>query len=252
MENQWNLLITPPAPGSWNMAVDQYLMESGENWLRLYQWEKPTLSLGYFQKMEEIVEEPILSGKADLVRRLTGGKAVLHNYEVTYSVTADSDDFPGALKESYKTIGNALTAGLEELGVKSRLVEREPQKLEDGNCFKVPGWYEVIFQDKKLIGSAQTRKKGRLLQHGSLLTDCNRSLLNSLFPAPEEQDASLITLKEILNNTPSTEEIETALIKGFKTSWDIEFIPKELNQAAHQRVKKIEMRYLDIKWTKAR
>jgi len=253
MEQPWKLLEHPPSEGAWNMAVDQYLMEDSNQWIRLYQWIRPTLSLGYFQKISEIESQPLDSGEVDLVRRLTGGKAVLHQHELTYSVTAFSDSFPGELLKSYRAIGNALIEGLDLLGVKAELVERKPAQMEGGNCFQVPGWYEVTYQGKKLIGSAQTRRKGRLLQHGSLLVDRDDPLIRRLFAHDAEEELGMLSLKEIMKTVPPMEEIRLAMVQGFQKSWGIDLPEEKLPEASQSAIEDFRNnRYLRDEWKKKR
>nr|MDA3850144.1 biotin/lipoate A/B protein ligase family protein [Spirochaetaceae bacterium] len=181
MKEALKLIIDPPCSAARNMAVDHLLFEDSGAWLRLYQWEIPSVSLGYFQSSQEVNLQAIKDSNTALVRRITGGKAVLHQHELTYSLSVPVDWFPGALHESYKAIGLCLLEGLKQLGVDSELVERKPEAFENGNCFQVPGWYELISRGKKIIGSAQKRRRGRLLQHGSLLIDRDNELIRKIF-----------------------------------------------------------------------
>jgi lipoyl(octanoyl) transferase len=165
----WRLIITPPARGSWNMAVDEAILEHVERGevlptLRLYAWDPPCLSLGRAQPFTDVDIPPAWKSHGwDVVRRMTGGRAILHTDELTYSVTGPVDEpiLAGALLESYNRLAGALLAAVQDIGL---LVEMKEGKARDGGipnpvCFEVPSTYEITVAGKKLIGSAQARRK---------------------------------------------------------------------------------------------
>ncbi|MEP0764556.1 MAG: lipoate--protein ligase family protein, partial [Chloroflexota bacterium] len=174
---RWRLLITPPADGPLNMAVDQAIMEAVAAGrvpptLRFFAWTPPCLSLGYTQPVTDVNRERLAARGWDLVRRMTGGRAILHTDELTYSVALPAADpvVAGGIVESYRRLSAALVAGLHTLGVVP-----EADKRADGHnafngpvCFEVPSHYEITVGGSKLIGSAQVRKFGAVLQHGTL------------------------------------------------------------------------------------
>ncbi|MGM0419803.1 MAG: lipoate--protein ligase family protein [Bacillota bacterium] len=175
----WRLLKTEPTDGFYNMAVDEAIMQQHSKGkvpptLRFYSWEPAALSLGYFQRLEtEIDEDACQQAGIDIVRRLTGGRAILHDKELTYSITLreDYDLLSSSIVVSYREISEGLVAGLKKLNIPVQLKPRGKGKSPQGNsaaCFDAPSWYEVILQGRKLIGSAQTRKNSTILQHGSL------------------------------------------------------------------------------------
>ncbi len=173
----WRLLVTGIADGPTNMAVDQAIMEAVAAGrvlptLRFYAWEPPCLSLGYTQPVAEVDRARLAARGWDVVRRMTGGRAILHTDELTYSVTLPDDDplVAGGIVESYRRLSTALTAGLVLLGASPRADKRaERHGAAPGPvCFEVPSHYEITIEGKKLIGSAQVRKSSTVLQHGSL------------------------------------------------------------------------------------
>jgi lipoate-protein ligase A len=168
------LLIDPPLPGAWNMALDETLLESALNHgvctARVYEWEHATLSLGYFQKPAEARADPRWAGMP-AVRRLSGGGAIVHHHELTYSL-AVPPDHPAAGDPSalYSAIHEAVISRLAGLGVSlairgTLLSERNSAFL----CFARGDAMDVVLGPNKVLGSAQRRRRGAILQHGSLV-----------------------------------------------------------------------------------
>ena len=173
----WRLLITPPARGAWNMAVDEAILEhSGRGasipTLRLYAWEPACLSLGHAQPFSDVDVERLKQRGWEVVRRATGGRAILHTDELTYSVIAPNDEprVAGTVLESYNRLAQALLLAVKNLDLSVELKEGKAYGNDMPNpvCFEVPSTYEITVDGKKLIGSAQARKKDGVLQHGSL------------------------------------------------------------------------------------
>lgn len=183
----WRLLIHGPAGGSWNMAVDQFLLESASpdtfgGVLRFYGWNRPTLSFGYLQRVKRTVDRQFCDQHGiGVVRRPTGGRAVLHHQEITYSVVATTGGFPGgaSITESYRVISEGLCRGLNLAGIAAEVSRPAlPERPTAGEvaegprssnpCFSSISRYELTFQGRKLLGSSQRRMGDRFLQHGSL------------------------------------------------------------------------------------
>ena len=174
----WRVIYSPPAPGAWNMALDEALFEASLDGalpaLRLYAWEPPCLSLGYAQPFGDADQEALRARGWQTVRRPTGGRAILHTDELTYSVCGPQDEprLAGSVLESYQVLAQALLNALTRLHIPAQAHAR--QALPAGSdpkgpvCFEVPSNYEITVKGKKLIGSAQSRRKGGVLQHGSL------------------------------------------------------------------------------------
>jgi lipoate-protein ligase A len=186
---EWHLILDKvPQKGSWNMAVDDYLFQSlGQEpatYLRFYQWDRPTVSIGYSQKVTQIVDlEKCQAMGIDIVRRITGGKLVLHHEEVTYSIcSSDRVLFTSKLMNSYRLISEALMRGLEEMGIKCSLAASTPSSYAKGllPCFSLPARNEIETGGKKIIGSAQKRKGDRFIQHGSIPLKKDEKLLKSI------------------------------------------------------------------------
>lgn len=167
----WRCLEEGPNPAAWNMAVDEALLGCYPRFrqptLRLYAWEKPTLSLGRFQALEAVQLGACAAAGIDVVRRPTGGRAVLHHREVTYGVVAGLELFPPGVIASYRRLSDALVGALQRLGLAPQL-QRKQARADAEVCFETPSFAELTLGGKKVCGSAQTRSKDALLQHGSL------------------------------------------------------------------------------------
>jgi len=196
----WRLIKHEPSQGAWNMAVDEAILESiyaGDSppTLRLYAWQPGCLSLGYAQSFEEVHTEALSANGWDVVRRPTGGRAILHIDELTYSVIAPESEprVKGGVLESYLRLSRALMRSLQILRLKPQAKEKETSKHKDKPnpvCFEVPSNYEITVNGKKLIGSAQARRKEGVLQHGALplFGDLSRVITALRFPDQAAQE----------------------------------------------------------------
>lgn len=175
----WRLLRTPPASGAWNMAVDEAILESagqGErlSTLRVYGWTPPCLSLGLGQPYADVDLDRLTRHGWEIVRRPTGGRAILHTDELTYAVIGSQEDphLAGGVLESYQHLSIALLETLKRMDINADQAKNKntiSAILKDNPvCFEVPSNYEITVQGKKLIGSAQARRKKSVLQHGTL------------------------------------------------------------------------------------
>ena len=180
-DGDWRLLVDPPSSGGWNMAVDEVLLEgvaAGRTapTLRFYRWMPACLSLGYFQPFDVVDTDGCRTRGIDVVRRPTGGRAILHDRELTYSVTLPASvlGHDAGIVPSYQRLSLALQAGLQDLGVPATLAPHEtaPPGGDHGPvCFDRPSAHEILLGGRKLVGSAQVRRGGALLQHGSIVIE---------------------------------------------------------------------------------
>jgi len=173
----WRLLITSPASGAWNMAVDEAiatLSARGDSppTLRFYRWRPPAVSLGRHQPVEDIDSARLQERGWDIVRRPTGGRAILHIDELTYSIAGAATEprLQGPVLDVYNLISRGLLLGLRRLGVSAGKAPADKRAGQDVSaaCFEVPSAYEISVGNQKLIGSAQRRAGSYVLQHGSL------------------------------------------------------------------------------------
>ena len=203
----WRLIVEPaPLKGSANMAVDEFLFESaaasGRTYLRFYQWEKPTASLGATQAVGRAVDLLFCRDRGiDIVRRITGGKLVLHHREITYSISSsDAETFTPTLAGSYKLISRALMRGLENMGLHPSASGQAPSfyAKSDLPCFSHPARDEIEVEGMKIIGSAQKRTGPRFLQHGSIPLDHDEALLKSISFLKHPDEIRMTSLSRLL------------------------------------------------------
>ena len=253
---QWRLLVTGPADGAYNMALDEALLESviaGQApVLRIYSWKPPAVSLGYFQELDESIDRAEISRRGfGVVRRPTGGRAILHKDEVTYSVAAREQDIPhgNSLMGSYRTISRGIEAGLQALGVAARLAERtgEGRKQDKQTlptvCFGQPAKVDMLVASRKIVGSAQTRRDGALLQHGSIPIRIDAAEHLAVMPgglsaeqpptadpAPARRLAELVCgIEDVIGRTPTFGEVAEALEAGFVSALGITLVADEVS-----------------------
>jgi lipoate-protein ligase A len=220
----WRILRTPPAPGAWNMAVDEAILESvirreAPPTLRLYAWEPACLSLGVAQPVQDADLDALARQGWGLVRRPTGGRAILHVDELTYSVIATQDEprVAGGVLESYRRLSAALLLVLEKLGLPAR-AEKEyalPEGVQPGGavCFEVPSNYEITVSGKKLVGSAQARRKDGVLQHGTLPLHGDLTRITRALAYPDEETRRKAAAR-LLDRAANAEML------GFAISWE--------------------------------
>jgi lipoate-protein ligase A len=237
----WNYIESSPNLGVYNMALDEELLaraQAGEDRpvLRLYAWQPPAVSLGRFQKSGTAVNAEACKRLGfDIVRRITGGRAVLHDKELTYSIIARTDNplFPSTVLGTYKVIAAGLLAGLRNLGIPAEIVsrggrhaERVDTNAKDAACFSSPSWYEILVNGRKIAGSAQRRVSGAFLQHGSILIDYDPELEAEVIPGGCAGDMVTCIKRELGREVP-LDEVKQAFKQGFQEALGIEFIDPE-------------------------
>jgi len=269
--NSWRLLITPPARGAWNMAVDESILEHiGCNeampTLRLYAWEPACLSLGHAQPVADVDLLRVKQRGWEVVRRATGGRAILHTDELTYAVIAPMDEprVAGSILESYNRLAQALLLAVKSLELP---VEMKEHVGLTGNmpptnpvCFEVPSSYEITVNGKKLIGSAQARKKEGVLQHGSLpLTGDLARICQALVFENEavREDAArrllerATTVESALGRAVSWERAAQAFIHAFEAQLGLSLKRGELSESESRRADElVREKYDHAVWTK--
>lgn len=256
MRQAWRFLNTGPCDAASNMAIDEALLLTHEAGvtppiLRVYAWDTPTISVGYAQKTDqEINLSACRQHGVGIIRRPTGGRAVLHDQEVTYSLILPTTLFQGTdtLTEHYRRIGLALTAALQQVGLPVQLARgRRRQSAArlpaSPACFSALARYEISAAGKKIVGSAQKRLRNSLLQHGSIPLELDRRRLfqclrtTSAYQADliQEAYATMTAINEIALSPISPSAIHHALQNELAAAFDIEFIHDTL-QAAEQRL----------------
>ena len=264
----WRLLITPPRHGAWNMAADEAILEyigRGDSLptLRLYAWDPACLSLGHAQPFADVDVQRLKSRGWEVVRRLTGGRAILHTDELTYSVIAPLTEprVEGSVLESYNRLARALLRAVQSLDVP---VEMKEGKADHGGtpnpvCFEVPSTYEITVNGKKLIGSAQARKKEGVLQHGSLpltgdLTRICQALAFEDESARENAAKRLLeratTVESALGRRVGWETAAQAFVEAFEAQLGLRFERGELSESEYRRTEElVKEKYDHPSWT---
>ena len=251
---RWRLLLTDPASGPENMAVDEALMararSTGEWVLRVYSWASPTLSVGRHQNAAAAYDGAALArAGVGIVRRLTGGRAILHEREVTYSVTAPAAG-AGALRESYHRINRLLIDGLRALGAEVELAPTtRTGGLDLSPCFGRPAPGELVAHGRKLAGSAQWRDNSALLQHGSILLDGDQALVSSLLRSPAPPSTAPATLRELLGREPAVADVAAAIFDSVRRREDRHAVELPLDAALRRAADGFRRRYEDDAWT---
>ena len=222
LKRPFRFIYTGASKGSVNMAMDEAVftgLREGQSTpvLRLYTWLPATISIGYFQKAEDINFEQCREDGIGVVRRMTGGRAVLHNEELTYSILFAEEDFlPFRKKDIFLFIAQCLVHSLEALGIESKVAEKTRGDLRSANCFASPAQFEIeSLEQGKLIGSAQVLKDGIVLQHGAIpLTGSYRKISKYL-----SCDSDFVKSISSLNQASGSRVDPASLLSSLKTGF---------------------------------
>ncbi len=241
MKEQWRLLETGYSTAFANMAIDRAVLVSNSRGkvpptIRFYRWQPSAISIGYFQSLEEEVDLDICKNfGVNYVRRITGGGAVYHDKELTYSIVISESHpkIPKNIMESYRTICSAIVKGLKNLGIESTYIPIN----------------DIITNGKKISGNAQTRKAKTVLQHGTILIDVNVEEMFFLLRVPTEKikdkliadvKERVTSIKHVLEKEISFEEISNAIKSGFEQEFNIELVKGTLTKEEVELTKKFE------------
>ena len=266
-KTNWRLLYTPPERGAMNMAVDEAILEAvgrGEvpTTLRLYRWAPPCLSIGYAQAVSDVDLPRLTSLSWDLVRRPTGGRAILHTDELTYAVIGSHAEprLAGSVLQSYQVLSLALMQSMHLLGIQAQVKDKSIHPASQNPiCFEVPSNYELTVNGKKMIGSAQARRKEGVLQHGSLplVGDLARITQVLSFPSNEARKHAAqrlltyaTTVEAVLGYAITWEYAAQAFTNAFEQSLSLNLLPDQLSPQEQKRA--IELsgnKYDNPHWT---
>jgi lipoate-protein ligase A len=269
----WRLILDPPLGGAENMAVDEAILRTMEACveegaelvptLRLYSWLEPTVSIGYMQNAGPFIKLASADeGRVPFVRRITGGRAVLHDMEITYSLICPSSHplFAGGILEAYKVVSGAIAGALNEFGVLASF-ERGSFKREGGAgadkeaCFLTTSRYEVVAGSsksdggvKKIAGSSQRRFKGAFLQHGSIILDVDKALTSRVFGTRSaEEIGSVSDFTEL--DSGGADTIKGAFIEQLTGALDAEFFISKLSAPENNLMRELkEEKYASKEW----
>ena len=266
----WRLIRSSSGRGAWNMAVDEAILEAcgrGESLptLRLYSWEPACLSLGYAQPVNDVDLNSLHQHGWDLVRRPTGGRAILHTDELTYAVIGPQHEsrLAGGVLESYQVLSKALLEALHRLSIPAQAQEK-PVSATGADpkgpvCFEMPSSYEITVNSKKLIGSAQARRKGAVLQHGSFPLFGDLARIIDVLSFPDEVSAKqaaarlherAITAEEILGKQLDWGTAAQAFTEAFKAALHLDLQLGALTADEQSRAEELlEKKYAHPEWT---
>ena len=270
---KWYFINSGPCSPSYNMAMDEALLDWHSEGLippvvRFYEWNPATLSIGYFQSVEkEINMDAVERLGLGFVRRPTGGRGVLHEHELTYSVivTERYPNMPATVTEAYRVISEGLLLGFQNLGLEAYFSvpdtfekQQDLKKPKSAVCFDAPSWYELVVEGQKVAGSAQTRQKGVILQHGAILLDLDEDKLieTFLFSSDEMRkkvkkslSQKAVAINKIIQNPVTIDECKVAFKKGFEDALQIELVEYTLSEEQEKYVKDLELkRYANREW----
>lgn len=266
--NRWRFIDTGSNDAAMNMAIDEAILTLHSQkkvppTIRFYGWQPAGLSIGYFQKAEQEIN---LSKVEELgigfVRRLTGGRAVLHDQELTYSLIVSEDDplIPSGVTEAYRVISMGLLCGYRELGLAAQFALPHQQQTQQRSsvCFDAPSAYELLVEGKKAAGSAQTRQKGVLLQHGSILLELDTQKLFSLFHFPSDRirnrllarfHQKAVAINHLLSSPATLGDLKRAFKGGFSQALGIYLQMEELSEQEKRLANElVKSKYNTLKW----
>ena len=265
MTAPFRLLVTEPLDGAFNMALDEALLrgrlsDTAPPTLRFFAWRPPTVSLGYGQALDHRIDVAAAAALGiGLVRRPTGGSAILHegpDLELTYSVAARAGDFEGAedLLETYRWIGAGLVAGINRLGAPVAMVPVQPSDpaAMPTFCFARTGSYELEVGGRKVVGSAQRRQGPGFLQHGTVMLGAAPDRLRRVFPTERDPLEGMTTLEAVLGRRPSFAETLTALADGFRAAHGLDLAAGGLAEEEMELAERlVRDKYGTDRWTRA-
>lgn len=273
MTNNWIFIDSGKQDAAYNMALDEALLEWHAEGLippviRFYQWEPAALSIGYFQRVERDIHLPAVKEMGlGFVRRPTGGRAVLHEHELTYSVIVSEDypDMPKTVTEAYRVISEGILQGFRNLGLQAEFSVPESDSQREALsqpksavCFDAPSWYELVVEGKKVAGSAQTRQKGVILQHGAILIDLDEDKYLNCFSYESEEkrqkvkerlSQKAVSINKIISKTIEVEQCIPAFKNGFESALNIHLTSFSLTPEQQQYVENLaDTRYRSDEW----
>lgn len=255
----WRLITYVESAPAFNMAADEAILEAhlaGEvpPTLRLYGWNPAAISIGYSQKISDEEIRSIREHGLDVVRRTTGGRAVLHFGDLTYSFvgTSAGDEsksqkqhvLGSSVAAAYREICQGLILAFEQFGITLELGSSKSDYRANYDCFRATTNADLQYAGKKMIGSAQLRRKNAVLQHGSILLNQDQNKMNEVYGGASEVTADRhANLFEVLNKTVSVSELEEAMKTGFSKAFEVEFAMSPLTQLEQTRIEALIPKY---------
>jgi lipoyl(octanoyl) transferase len=265
----WRLIQSPPADGAWNMSVDEAMLDAGvagliPPTLRFYAWQPAAVSLGFFQPLDDRIDVAEIAHRGfGLVRRPSGGRAILHKDELTYSVVVPESliEDGRSVMGSYRALSRGIEAGLRRLGLGAEMPDRRhaPRMKADGLptvCFASSAGGDMVADGRKIVGSAQTRRRGVIMQHGSVPIHIDPAEHLAVMPGEGTDEASQQRLLEkacgvadVLGRPLTFEELAEALRQGFAERFGIKLEEGTLTDWEQARAQELhDTRYATDAW----
>jgi lipoate-protein ligase A len=248
-ERAWRLLPDAPGTGAWHMALDDALLDShrcgfSPPTLRFYSWDPPALSLGYAQARSDVDMAACRKAGVEVIRRPTGGRAVLHRGEFTYAVIA-SAGFPPSIAGTYRQITEVLAAAIARLGAAVGIAPGQASRAGTPSCFQSATTADLLATGRKLVGSAQTRREGAFLQHGSLMLTQGSAEIQALLARSAEGGAGgeATCLEAVLGRVPARAAIAQVIAEAAEAAWGITLTPAPLTDWERERALERMARY---------
>jgi lipoate-protein ligase A len=247
MNSRWRLLIDGPATAARNMAIDEALLRVADKHpqestpiLRFYQWEPSAVSIGYGQRFKEFNLDELRSSGYGFVRRVTGGGALFHHREMTFSFVASvsEGDAPADTGKVYSMLNEGLIAGLKRIGadVRQRGCEDACTNNTAAFCTVRTSPYDILYKDKKLVGTSQRWTKRVVLEHGFIPLE------------PNPMTPEVLPLCDVLGHAISFKELVDAICKGFVAALDLDFVPDTMTDAERKVTQEFTEKYSSKEW----
>ncbi|MBU2648967.1 lipoate--protein ligase family protein [bacterium] len=233
-----------------NMATDRYLLGVPGTFLRLYGWKHPTLSFGRMNKgLDELDLEYCRDNGIRMVKRISGGKTVLHQHELTYAFISDTALFPDSVVDTYRIISRILAGSFRRFGLQAEMSAEKGDRSESSICFRETSAFELTVNSRKLVGSAQYRKRERFFQHGSILLDIDWQSWKRIWKLPEsstELEDRITCFTRELNHAPEVTDLADAIVEAFSTCFQSHMTDLTLSHRVREEIKALSAKYI---WT---
>jgi lipoate-protein ligase A len=254
----WRLIVSGKGSAPFNMALDEALafsVRQGRHLptLRFYEWDTLSVTLGYFQKYDEVNTDFCQKKDIPVIRRLTGGRAVLHGKDLTYSFSTGDNDltFGSSISLNYQKLSAAFLSGFKKLGLNAFMTQRKAKRdaLRNPSCFKSVSLAEITVEGKKIVGSAQKRWSDGMLQQGSVMVDFDPSVMCEIFYHKNTDMISDIGRIKDYTSSVTVSQITEALIRAFEETFDREFVNAEPDSYEYDMAKNLELqKYSSSQW----
>ena len=234
-------------PATYNMAADEYLLSLDQPILRFYGWKNHTLSFGRSNFHPKGINQEILDDVSiDKVKRLSGGKTVFHQYELTYAFCCNSELFPASILESYRLISQPLADAFVQLGLNPEMEKTGKIKSDTTICFKEVSSYEITLKKKKVVGSAQYRRKKRFYQHGSIVIDIDWDFWHLIWNLPKDSNIlrnRITSIYDASGEKPSPEVLADNITEKFQKRFDAPVFIKDFSEKENKGIDALIEKY---------